>query len=109
MTFSSNIDDGENTDEILELLEIGDNQAQNSIDIGLNDVDVQVKSMEAEINCLTYKNKLSVSSSNSNSSNIEVEQTKLNIPDNEIYNLSNTAQIKFGLLKKIELKIGKHH
>jgi hypothetical protein len=63
--------------------------------------------MEAEINCLTYKNTMKTSSSNSNSSNIEVEPAKLYISDDEIYHLSNTARFQCGLLKKIELSIGK--
>lgn len=43
VTFSTHINDGKNTDEILEVLETGDKQVQNKVDFDLNDVESGLK------------------------------------------------------------------
>ena len=107
VTFSTHIDDGENTDEILEVLETGDKQVQNKVDFDLNDVESQVKNMEAEMNSLEYRYSIKISSSKSNSKMDGIESEKLYISDNEIYHLSTDGQMtELSLLKNLVLEIG---
>ena len=77
------------------------------VDFDLNDVESQVKNMEAEMNSLEYRYSIKISSSKSNSKMDGIESEKLNISDNELYHLSTDGQMtELSLLKNLVLEIG---
>ena len=89
--FSSHIDDAEDSDEILEVLEVGkESGVSNKVDFNLIDVQNQVESMETEMTSLVYKHSLRISSASSSYSNIKiyVDNDKLDISEESVYNVS---------------------
>ena len=92
--------------------EIEDEQNSDDIDIDINIVHEQVKSMQTELNGFNFNHKINISTNNEHSnSRFENNPSIIQLKDDEIYNLSDPNDFRSDkrvvqVLRNLTLEIG---